>query len=102
MDKNVVFALQAYEWPGNVRELENSIESSLVLAEGSRLQLADLPQKFRENLPIAQSAPQTLREAVADFERDYVKRIIVLHEGDKESASKELGVNLATLYRKLK
>lgn len=102
MDKNVVFALQAYEWPGNVRELENTIESSLVLAEGSRLQLADLPQKFRENLPIAQSAPQTLREAVADFERDYVKRVIVLHEGDKESASKELGVNLATLYRKLK
>jgi len=36
-------ALMAYPWPGNVRELENAVERSVVLAQGEKIDVADLP-----------------------------------------------------------
>ena len=36
-------ALMAYPWPGNVRELENAVERSVVLAQGDKIDVADLP-----------------------------------------------------------
>jgi DNA-binding NtrC family response regulator len=35
--------LGSYGWPGNVRELENVIERAVVLCNGSRISLAELP-----------------------------------------------------------
>jgi len=32
-----------YRWPGNVREMQNLVERMVILAEGERLTLADLP-----------------------------------------------------------
>ena len=36
-------ALESYHWPGNVRKLENMIERGVILAEGSVLDLVDIP-----------------------------------------------------------
>ena len=35
----------AYDWPGNVRELENVIERAVILADGDRITLAELPRE---------------------------------------------------------
>ena len=43
--------LVSYDWPGNVRQLENMIYRAVVLADGLRVELADLLQ-----LPAAQNA----------------------------------------------
>jgi two-component system, NtrC family, response regulator AtoC len=57
-------ALTAHEWPGNVRELENAIERACALAEGTVIQVPDLPPTFlqysgsRNNeRPVQESAP---------------------------------------------
>src|SRR5204863_1243770 len=38
-------ALHAYDWPGNVRALENAIERGVLLAQGSRIAIEDLPER---------------------------------------------------------
>jgi two-component system, NtrC family, response regulator AtoC len=43
VDPLAMRVLAAHEWPGNVRELENVLERAMVLAEGDRLGLEDLP-----------------------------------------------------------
>ena len=40
--------LRAHTWPGNVRELKNAIERAIVLGDGSRLEVADLPPDIRQ------------------------------------------------------
>ena len=40
-------ALEEYEWPGNVRELENVVQRGLALAEGSTIEVRDLPPRLR-------------------------------------------------------
>ncbi|TVP72548.1 MAG: sigma-54-dependent Fis family transcriptional regulator, partial [Gemmatimonadales bacterium] len=43
LDGDAMERLQGHAWPGNVRELENVLERALVLAEGGRIQVRDLP-----------------------------------------------------------
>ncbi|HSM61406.1 MAG TPA: helix-turn-helix domain-containing protein, partial [Longimicrobiales bacterium] len=38
-------------WPGNIRELENVLERAMVLAEGDRLTVDDLPESVRRPSP---------------------------------------------------
>jgi DNA-binding NtrC family response regulator len=94
-------ALLAYDWPGNIRELRNTIERAVVLADGEMITMHDLPDKFR-TLDIEGISTTPLRQALDTFERDYVRRSLAEHKGNKEAAADALGIDLATLYRKLK
>ena len=45
-DPEVEEIFVANDWPGNVRELENAIERALILSEGDRITLSDLPSQI--------------------------------------------------------
>ena len=47
-----VSALAYYKWPGNVRELANLIERLAILFPYGVVDVGDLPEKFREGVPI--------------------------------------------------
>jgi sigma-54 specific flagellar transcriptional regulator A len=51
IDSEVLGRLQSYDWPGNVRELENLVERVSVIAEGTSIQLTDLPFPFGDPEP---------------------------------------------------
>ncbi len=62
VDPLAMRALAAYDWPGNVRELENVLERAMVLAEGDRLGVEDLPttvrgSRERERSPVRSPPP---------------------------------------------
>ena len=101
IDYEAMQAMLAYDWPGNVRELRNTLERAVVLAEGEIITLHDLPDKFR-NLDLEGIPTSSLRQALDDYERDYIRRSLVENKGNKEATAARLGIDLATLYRKLK
>jgi len=101
IDYEATQALLAYDWPGNIRELRNTIERATVLADGEVITIHDLPDKFR-TLDVEGISTSSLRQALDTFERDYIRRSLTENKGNKETTANKLGVDLATLYRKLK
>jgi transcriptional regulator with PAS, ATPase and Fis domain len=60
-----------------------------------------MPDKFR-TLDVEGVSTSSLRQALDTFERDYIRRSLTENKGNKEAAATKLGIDLATLYRKLK
>jgi DNA-binding NtrC family response regulator/predicted hydrocarbon binding protein len=92
--------LLRYRWPGNVRELENAMERTVALADGSRVDVDDLPEEVREAPPEPISAGAVRR--LEDVERDYILSALAANGGNQTQTAAQLGIGTATLYRKLK
>ncbi|MEJ7846487.1 MAG: sigma-54 dependent transcriptional regulator [Pyrinomonadaceae bacterium] len=95
-------ALLNYRWPGNVRELENAIERAFILS-GDEINMGSLPPRIRST-EHSYSVQHTarLQPTLEEIERQYVLEIMMAVENDKSEAAKILGIDLSTLYRKLK
>jgi two-component system response regulator HydG len=98
---NAADQLLRYEWPGNVRELENAMERAVALAQGSRVQLEDLPEEIRQVFPkpVVNGGQVQL---LAEVEKEYILAVLELNGGNQTRTAKQLGIGSATLYRKLK
>jgi DNA-binding NtrC family response regulator len=92
--------LTRHAWPGNVRELENAMERAVALAQGKRIEVADLPEEVRGALP-SPLASGELRTLEA-LERDYILAALERNGGNQTVTARQLGIGSATLYRKLK
>jgi DNA-binding NtrC family response regulator len=93
-------ALTQYPWPGNVRELEHVIERAMILS-GKEIDIDSLPEKLTrlaDGGSPGEGEPPTLAEA----ERDLIEQTLKRSGGDKAKAAQLLGIDLSTLYRKLK
>jgi DNA-binding NtrC family response regulator len=100
-----IAALIAYDYPGNVRELFHALEHALALSRGGRIELAHLPRAFqRPSLASATEAgaPLSLDDAVRNFERAYIERILERAGGRRSEAARLLGISRKSLWQKLK
>ncbi|MBR9980444.1 MAG: sigma 54-interacting transcriptional regulator [Desulfatitalea sp.] len=96
---DVVDRLMAHNFPGNVRELENIIEQAFVLCRGGVIELQHLPSEFRvEGLVSGDSSG--IRNLRA-MERHLIAETLAIHKGNRKKAAAELGIDAATLYRKI-
>ena len=92
--------LRNYDWPGNVRELENAVERAFILS-GDEITLSDLSPKIQRS--VGTGEPHTDgRPPLEEVERRYVLETLESTGNDKVAAAKILGIDLSTLYRKLK
>jgi DNA-binding NtrC family response regulator len=96
-------ALINHPWQGNVRELQNAIERAFILS-GEEIDLACLPDKLRAGLEGAfqMRDPEGLRPTLDEMERRYLMEVMRAVDEDKAQAANILGIDLSTLYRKLK
>jgi transcriptional regulator with PAS, ATPase and Fis domain len=97
-------ALRRYAWPGNARELRNAIEHALVLGEGDRIDVADLPELVRGRAVPASADPMTVQlPANLDWlEARAIDAALVATGGNRTKAAAILGINRVTLQKKLK
>jgi len=99
--------LSHYGYPGNVRELKNIVERISLLYPGQRVHPYHLPPELRapgvigstfEAFPVG----RPLKEAVADYEKRYIEKVVNYAGGHKTLAAKMLGMSRKVLWEKLK
>jgi len=93
--------LAAYGWPGNVRQLISVLRCAVALADDGTIGLDCLPPEVM-SVPAARSSVAdslvTTRNAA---EAARLQATLEQHGGNVTSAARSLGINRATLYRKL-
>lgn len=94
--------LYKYSWPGNVRELRNCIESMIVVSTKDVLDIDSIPEHIlqrssREHAPACLVAGMTVEEA----EKELIRNTLASVGGNREEASRLLGIGERTLYRKI-
>ncbi|OJZ13808.1 MAG: Fis family transcriptional regulator [Thiobacillus sp. 63-78] len=98
----VMALLMEYPFPGNVRELENLIERGTAMSQGDTIEVAHLPEALqkREQRDVRKGGERlpTLEEQ----EQSYITRVLDEVQGNQTAAAQILGINRASLWRKLK
>ena len=93
--------MDACDWKGNVRELRNAIDSMVVLAHDGLLNLNDVDEGSPlKRSPTRASGPDHLvGKPLSEIERYYSEKTLEQTEGNREEASRILGIGERTLYR---
>jgi two-component system response regulator HydG len=99
-----------YSWPRNVRQMENAIERAVVLTKGEMINPGDLPPEILKAVE-----PKTPKAVLMDektisislgtpmetIEKRVIEETLRYSRGDKNLASKILGISARTIYRKI-
>ena len=97
----LMWRLQAYAWPGNIRELEHLIERAVALSESTVLNEADLSLSDTE--PESIETFQLAKDrVVAEFERTYLHKVLLVHEGNITKAAQTAGKHRRAFWQLLK
>jgi transcriptional regulator with PAS, ATPase and Fis domain len=91
-----------HDYPGNVRELENIIARAVALTNTSRIELSHLPEDFKRFKIITFRKKNSPLLTLEEQEREYIKLVLKETGGNKTLAAQILGIDRATLWRKLK
>ena len=94
IDPGALKRLQEFNYPGNIRELENMIERAIVVGDGKRITLKDLPL---EKTVISSSA-----ESLDEFEKSFILQILNKYSWNISRTAKALKVDRVTLYHKIR
>jgi two-component system, NtrC family, response regulator AtoC len=122
-------ALAAYPWPGNVRELAHAVESAVLMTDGDRIGINELPEVVADKRqePASEAAPAnsieveiprapmhsepaaeqeaaspfSLDAAIREASKDALVRALTATHGNCHRAADLLGVSRYTVYRML-
>jgi len=94
IDPQALKRLEDYPFPGNIRELENMIERALVVMNGKKITLSDLPFGKEEE--------DTNIESLEDFEKKFISQILKKYSWNITKSAKALKVDRVTLYNKIR
>ncbi|HAX4245293.1 TPA: sigma-54-dependent transcriptional regulator [Escherichia coli] len=110
---DVVEILRKHRWPGNLRELSNLMEYLVnVVPSGEVIDSTLLPPNLLNNGTTEQSGVTEVNEAhlalddaggtaLEEMEKQMIREALSRHNSKKQVAD-ELGIGIATLYRKIK
>lgn len=105
--------LRNLEWPGNLPELQNLVQRALILGGSAEIDVAEIEELLgisnaqesggrNSDSLIALRHDLPLREARAQFERQYLLRCLQNSSGNIGELAKHVGMERTHLYRKLR
>jgi len=92
--------LLVYSWPGNVAELKAAMEYAVLMAATESVEKENLPESIQQAM-----GKNPLRRAIAtleEVEQQHIQWALEQNGGNREETARQLGIGVATLYRKLK
>ena len=92
--------IRGYRWPGNVRELENALSAAMALAKDGTIGVRELPSRL-ESASRASAPPPVEPVSLEEMERRHIEIVLRATGRNKALAARKLGIDRATLYRKL-
>lgn len=107
LSDEVINRLYAWHWPGNIRELRNVIEYLFVMkGEATSINISHLPPCLlaiddNQNGVTYPGAHLSGKRAEQEAIEEALRQFGISVEG-KRQAARELGISIATLYRKIK
>lgn len=102
IEPDALALLNNHAFPGNVRELENLIARGTAVAGGTSIGVADLPEHLRGIGVITIQKRDGRLPTLQQQERDYIGQVLEETAGNQTAAAQILGINRASLWRKLK
>ncbi len=116
LDDIATSRLLAYDWPGNVRQLRNVIERAMILCEGDRIGIQDLPlfgqdddlENLAEQIPATNEEFKQLKKeirqkAVLKIEKNFILNALTRNDWNVTQAAQATGLqrtNLQSLMKK--
>ena len=94
IDPSALKRLQEFNFPGNIRELENMIERAIVVGDGKKIGLKDLP--------LGKTIVNNSTESLEEFESLFILQILNKYSWNISRSAKALKVDRVTLYHKIK
>ena len=99
LSPDAMSAMMEHDYSGNVRELANIIEQAFVLCRGDLIDQQHLPREMRgATSSTAEKSAKTLKSV----EKAMIVGALQSNHGNRRRAAKELGIDVSTLYRKIK
>ncbi|GAB4436540.1 MAG: sigma-54 dependent transcriptional regulator [bacterium] len=108
ISKEALSVLLSYSWQGNFRELRNLIDRLLIFSNGSEIDIDDLPDYMfmrDESSKVVNKSDESftsLKKAIEDVEREYIKKALMLTDGNRLRAAKLLEISPRSLHYKIK
>jgi two-component system response regulator AtoC len=98
--------LLSYSWPGNIRELENVLERAMVLTEGPKITVEDLPEAVRRPPPESPGGSLdtddlSVKRHGARLERHLIQLALDRTGGNKTQAAELLDLSPRALRYKI-
>lgn len=98
LEKRFIEKLLKYPFYGNIRELKGIAEKIILMGNKKKINFENIiNNNFKKNEIIL-----PLKEAVKNYEREYIKNILNKYNNNKKIVSKILKVSRKTLWLKLK
>jgi DNA-binding NtrC family response regulator len=99
--------LMLLPWSGNVRELTNLIEQLSILYPGQQILQRHIPDALTNGQYLGTifekiTVGVPLKEAMAEFERHYIERVLTSTGGRKSRTAEILGLSRKSLWEKLR
>ncbi len=94
IDSAALKRLEEFDFPGNIRELENMIERAIVIGNGKKISLKDLP--------LEKNTINSSVESLDEQEKHHISQILIKYDWNISRTAKALQVDRVTLYNKIK
>ncbi|HEY0658335.1 MAG TPA: sigma-54 dependent transcriptional regulator, partial [Pyrinomonadaceae bacterium] len=103
IEREVFTGLSDYSFPGNVRELENLIERMVVLSDGEKITLQDVPQSITKPSGTFGNVRMELPSeniSLDEVEREIIRYALEMHNSNQSQTARYLGITRSALiYR---